>query len=614
VVSASSKRRGGALYKYPNKLGGEKEKKMNEKKLHVKTAVIVMSLVIFVVIATGIASAQIAPPTVSKTATPTNINIAGSGVNEETTITLTVTGTGSTTTTTVPMDVVFALDSSGSMKKTDKDGLRKTAAKDFVDKMDSTKDLAGVVSWDDNIDFTQALTNNFPLVKFKINEVDSYGHTNLDVGLTSAIGLLDAGKQTGASWVIIFLSDGGGIYHHSTAVTAANKGYTVYTIGLSMSGSTAKNNLKDIASTTGGKYYSSPSASNLDAIFNDIYTEVTTSTIPHYVDVVEVTQSYIIDEGSFNIAPNSVSTVGGITTIIWNNIGTGDGDPDLSADETVTLSFKAKSSKSGATLNVDVFGAAKVNYDDKDGNYAGSVNIPQAKINVNAPPVANAGPDQTVEQDSLGGASVTLDGYGSSDPDGDPLTYSWTWVGDSATGVSPTVWLPLGTTTVTLVVNDGTLGSAPDTVDITVQDTTPPVVTCPPDVTIEQATADGTEVPLTATATDICDADPTITSDELAIYPLGTTTVTFTAKDDSGNSASCTTTVTVIDTTPPVITASGEQIVLWPPNHKYRTVEISDCVILVTDICDADVNIDDIEITSEDRVVETAEYTQLISV
>ena len=35
---------------------------------------------------------------------------------------------------------------------------------------------------------------------------------------------------------------------------------------------------------------------------------------------------------------------------------------------------------------------------------------------------------------------------------------------------------PLGTTTVTLVVNDGTDGSVPDTVDITVQDTTSPEV------------------------------------------------------------------------------------------------------------------------------------------
>lgn len=97
----------------------------------------------------------------------------------------------------------------------------------------------------------------------------------------------------------------------------------------------------------------------------------------------------------------------------------------------------------------------------------------------NTPPVANAGKDQNVEQDSLGGASVTLDGSASTD-DGNIqlLTYSWTWAGGSATGVSPTVTLPLGTTTVTLTVDDGQF-TATDTVDIKVVDTTAPVLTLP---------------------------------------------------------------------------------------------------------------------------------------
>ena len=425
-----------------------------------KAAVIVISFVIFAVIGTGLTGAQtIVPPTVSKTATPTDINLPGCGINEETTITLTVTGAGSTTTTSIPMDVVFALDSSGSMASNDPSGLRKIASKDFVGKMNSTKDQAGVVSWDDNIDFTQALSSNFALVNSTIDNVDSAGGTNLNVGLDRSIVLMDANTRIESSAeVIIFLSNGAGTYTYASnggpASTAASNGYVIYSIGLGSTPATGP--LNDMADATGGKYYPAPSASNLDAIFNDIFTEVTTSTIPHYVDVVEVTQSYIIDEGSFNVAPDSVNTVGGITTIVWNNIGMGDGNPDLSDTETVALSFKAKSNKPGLNLDVDVLGTAKVNYCDKDGNYSGSVDIPQAKINVNAPPVADAGSYQQIETTGPGSASATLDGSGSSD-DGliQPLTYKWTWSGGSATGVSPTVTLPVGLTTVTLEVFDG---------------------------------------------------------------------------------------------------------------------------------------------------------------
>jgi hypothetical protein len=84
-------------------------------------------------------------------------------------------------------------------------------------------------------------------------------------------------------------------------------------------------------------------------------------------------------------------------------------------------------------------------------------------------PVANAGPDQMVcAIPPANTAIVTLDGAGSYDADGDPLTYTWTWDGNTAYGVNPIIELPLGTTTITLVVNDGKADSEPDTVDITV--------------------------------------------------------------------------------------------------------------------------------------------------
>lgn len=98
----------------------------------------------------------------------------------------------------------------------------------------------------------------------------------------------------------------------------------------------------------------------------------------------------------------------------------------------------------------------------------GSLNYLTFTPSANQPPVANAGVDRSVACTGLPTTAVTLDGSGSFDPDGSPLTYTWTGPFGTATGVSPTVNLPLGASTITLVVNDGTATSPPDTVDITI--------------------------------------------------------------------------------------------------------------------------------------------------
>lgn len=63
------------------------------------------------------------------------------------------------------------------------------------------------------------------------------------------------------------------------------------------------------------------------------------------------------------------------------------------------------------------------------------------------------------------GTPVKLDGSSSSDVDGDALTYRWNGPfpeGNGAvTGVTPTVTLPFGTTTITWLVNDRETVSSP---------------------------------------------------------------------------------------------------------------------------------------------------------
>jgi hypothetical protein len=91
----------------------------------------------------------------------------------------------------------------------------------------------------------------------------------------------------------------------------------------------------------------------------------------------------------------------------------------------------------------------------------------------NLPPIADAGADQTVtDADNSGSESVTLNGSGSSDPDGTIVDYQWV---DGSTilaqgpNPSPSVMLGVGTHTITLHVTDNRGGTATDFVVVTVE-------------------------------------------------------------------------------------------------------------------------------------------------
>ena len=99
-------------------------------------------------------------------------------------------------------------------------------------------------------------------------------------------------------------------------------------------------------------------------------------------------------------------------------------------------------------------------------------------VGTNTPPVADAGEDQVVIEEH----TVYLDGSGSYDPDGLPLTYHWSGpsgiVFSDSTAVDPSFIAPLvdedTVFTISLIVFDGELYSDPDYVDITVLNSVPP--------------------------------------------------------------------------------------------------------------------------------------------
>lgn len=315
-----------------------------------------------------------------KSVNPEEIYVYGGGCSPNTTVvTLEVAGYGGGGVSDT-LAVVFAIDSSGSMSWTDSSGLRISAANAFVDKLCTTpeNDKAGIVSWDSAVDFTYGLVaesdDSFATLKNRINSVNSAGGTNLDAGLNAAITMMDSGAS-GDKKIIIFLTDGNGVYTPSGTPgsptdAAAAKGITIYTIGLNIiSGTYIEGKLIEIATNTGGTYYSSPTAKSLDAIFSDIYSGVA-STAPYNIDLTEVTESYIVAEGDFSIIPEEVTeNPDGTTTMTWTNIGqyVGNGNDRLDASETFVVSFTAGSAISGSALAVNNLSASYVRYMDPQG-------------------------------------------------------------------------------------------------------------------------------------------------------------------------------------------------------------------------------------------------------
>jgi hypothetical protein len=160
-----------------------------------------------------------------------------------------------------------------------------------------------------------------------------------------------------------------------------------------------------------------------------------------------------------------------------------------------------------------------------------------ATTKASTPPTLTLPPGMTVEATGPDGATVAYKVAGR-DAQGRTLTPSCS--------PAPGSVFALGTTTVNCSVTDSGGLTATGSFPVTVQDTTPPTLTLPPDQSVGSS-GNGATVTYTATATDIVDGPvtPSCSPASGSFFPNGTTTVNCSATDAHGNTATGSFTVTV---------------------------------------------------------------------
>ncbi len=235
-----------------------------------------------------------------------------------------------------------------------------------------------------------------------------------------------------------------------------------------------------------------------------------------------------------------------------------------SATDAVGVASLTYSAASGSTFAI---GSTPVTVTAKDA--AGNTSTSTFTITVKdtTAPVITVPANQILEATSAVGAVATYSASATDAVGVASLTYS------AASGST----FAIGTTTVTVTAKDAAGNTSTGTFTVKVQDTTAPVITAPANQTLEATSAAGAVATFAGSATDAVGVTSlTYSPASGTTFALGTTTVTVTARDAAGNTSTATFTITVRDTTAPVISSLTTNAPnLWPPNHKMVAVAVS---------------------------------------
>ncbi|UJP64393.1 HYR domain-containing protein [Mongoliitalea daihaiensis] len=243
---------------------------------------------------------------------------------------------------------------------------------------------------------------------------------------------------------------------------------------------------------------------------------------------------------------------GAIVTYALPNTADNCGTPELTLIEGL---------ESGSAFPI---GTTVVRYEARDaaGNTAEcSFNVIVTEEEDDVPPVIINCPASIVVPNTIGSCSASV---GWVPPTASDNSGSVTLTSNFEPGAS----FPVGTTRVIYTATDPTGNTAVCEFDVTVQDTQAPVFTCTQNITVTVGFGEGSVLVNYAipTAVDNCgEANVQLVSGPASgsLFPLGVTTVIFSATDAVGNASECSFTVTVAesaDTEPPVINNCPQNI------------------------------------------------------
>jgi hypothetical protein len=263
---------------------------------------------------------------------------------------------------------------------------------------------------------------------------------------------------------------------------------------------------------------------------------------------------------------------------------TGFTDPGATASDNCASSVAVTSS---GTVNANAPGTYTITYNAMDaaGNPAASKTRTVTVVDTTPPTLTlNGASSLTVECHT----SFTDPGATANDGCAGNLTGAITVTGSVNANV-------VGNYTLTYSVSDGS-NTTTATRAVHVVDTTKPTITInganPMTVECHTSFTDPG-----ASANDACSGPVAVTaSGSVNANVPGTYTITYSATDGT-NATTATRTVNVVDTIKPTITLKSQTISLWPPNHKYTTINVTDLVQSVSDSCDGSVSISNVVIS-----------------